>query len=234
MKQKDQYTFEELCTDLTISVSEFCRRAGVTEGTLARLRQGFSARRVTANKLLNAFSQFYGLELSFDNVTGLKLEDKKAIRRQIVEHQGLTEKAETPPVSPAPVPTPRAVTDQAQKRAYKSRDTGLPDGCILALDFARNHDVKRETFRDHMMIGLGEGLIHGPDIPEDTPVGIKDWVRYEERNKRVRKDGTIERERYLTADQQHAALAFWKRHAVAYSQCHDLGCWCHTVKKGNE
>ena len=63
MKEKDQYTFEELCDKLTIPVSEFCRRAGVTEGTLARLRQGFSARRVTINKLLETFSKVYGLEI---------------------------------------------------------------------------------------------------------------------------------------------------------------------------
>jgi len=107
----------------------------------------------------------------------------------------------------------------------KSKDT-LPDGCILAIDFARNHGIARETFRDHQNIGIGPKgtLIHGPDVPEDGSVQIKDWVRYEERQKPGRPK---EKERYLTADQQHAALLFWQRHSIGFSECDQPDCGCH-------
>jgi hypothetical protein len=108
------------------------------------------------------------------------------------------------------------------KRAYKRKiGTGLPDGCILATDFATRHGVKRETFRDHMNIGLGPGFIHGPDIPLDGSVQVKDYVKSEERIKRTRFDKNgkevIEREHYLTPEQQTAALAFWRRHSVEFT-----------------
>ena len=119
-----------------------------------------------------------------------------------------------------------------EKKAYhRKKETGLPEGALPATEFGLAHGVKRETFRDHMNNGLGPGLIHGPYVPEDGSVLIKDWVHYEERNKRVRKDGTIEKARYLTRQQQQAALDFWKRHDVAFTECHDTRCWCHTVKQ---
>jgi predicted DNA-binding transcriptional regulator AlpA len=114
------------------------------------------------------------------------------------------------------------------KRAYARRkESGLPTGCIFATEFGIVHGVPRETFNDHLLRGLGPGLIHGPDVPEDGTVLVKDWVRFEERNKRVRKDGTIEKERFLTPSQQADAIAFWKRHDVHFSQCDRPNCSCH-------
>ena len=122
----------------------------------------------------------------------------------------------------------KVASETAPKRVYnRKQDNILPDGCILASKFAEVHGVKRPTFIDHMNIGLGPGLIHGPDVPEDGTVLVKDWVRFEERNKRVRSDGTIEKERYLTSDQQAAALDFWRRHGVRFSQCDRPDCPCH-------
>jgi hypothetical protein len=80
--------------------------------------------------------------------------------------------------------------------------------------------------------GLGKGLIHGPDVPEDGSVLVRDYVRFEERPKRVRKDGTIEMERYLTSDQQAAAIEFWKRHDVNFTECDQTSCSCHILKLG--
>jgi hypothetical protein len=133
----------------------------------------------------------------------------------------VTEKAEKPPVL-APVKTPKVVTEKAPTRDYKARDTGLPAGCILALDFARNHNVKRETFRDHMVNGLGPGLI---GMSTDT-IPERDHVEHETRPKPGR-ESRGETERYLTAEQQHEAIAFWRRHDVAFIECNQAGCYCH-------
>ncbi len=114
----------------------------------------------------------------------------------------------------------------------EAKNIALPDGCLLATDFGLRHGVPRETFRAHMLFGIGAGLIHGPDVPEDGTVLVKDYVRAEERNKRVRKDGTIEKERYLTREQQAAALEFWKRHGVSFSQCERPECPCHHTEAG--
>jgi MerR HTH family regulatory protein len=138
--------------------------------------------------------------------------------------RNVSEKAENPPVLP-PAKTTKAKVEKAEKRDYKDRDTGLPEGCILAIDFARNHDVKRETFRDHMTKGLGPGLIgtHTDTIPQ------RDQVDYSERDKPGRKG---EKEKYLTGDQQSAVIQFWQRHKVPFTECDQDGCSCHTLKSG--
>jgi len=86
MKAKESYTFEELCNSLKMPMSKFCQMAGITQGTMARLRRGYPARRGTINILLDTFSQVYGLDFSLENVTGLSLQENP--------HQ----KAEKPPV----------------------------------------------------------------------------------------------------------------------------------------
>jgi hypothetical protein len=222
MKQKELYTFEELCEELEITMSAFSKRADVDEGTIARIRKGYPARSSTVNKLLRNFSEVYGFQLSRDNV--LPWAEKQSATHEQVTIQPVEAKQR------AAMPQKEVAQNRPtiEKRAYKPRkESGLPEGAIPATEFGLAHSIKRETFRDHMNTGLGPGLIHGPGIPEDTSVGIKDWVRYEERPKRVRKDGTIEKERYLTSDQQAAALAFWRRHDVTFIQCDRTDCTCH-------
>lgn len=85
------------------------------------------------------------------------------------------------------------------KRPYNRKQEDLPPGCILATEFARRHGVNPITFRDHILVGLGRGE--------------KEKVEAEERPKPGREK---EIERYLTPEQQTAALAFWKRHGVQY------------------
>jgi predicted transcriptional regulator len=199
MRQKDMYTLDELYANLDISLSKLSKIAGVAEPTLTRIRDGYSARVETVNKILKAFSQVYGVELSRDNVTGIILEDKKAIRRQMLERQGITEKDETQPVLVPVVQPTSPTTTSPQKRTYKPRDTGLPEGCTLASDFAARHGIKRSTFYDHMLIGLG------PD---------KERIDYSERDKPNRPN---EKERYLTSEQQHEALKLWRRHGIAFT-----------------
>jgi len=166
MKEKEKYTFSELCDNLKIPMSEFCKRADITEGTLARIRKGYSARRFTVNKMLDTFSQVYGIDFSLDNVTGLSVQE----------------------------------VSNTQKRTSRRKPSTLPEGSILAWDFAKKYGVNPVTFRDHILIGIGRGE--------------KDKVQVSERPKPSRPSET---ERYLTPKQQSAALDFWKRHGVAFT-----------------
>ncbi len=196
MKQKDMYTLDELYDNLKISLSKLSKIADINEGTLIRIRKGqYSARRTTINKLLDAFSEVYGIELSLDNVTGFRIEDKKMLHSQNLSDEK-TDK--TPVLAPVVQPT-SPTTTSPQKRTYKPRDTALPEGCTLASDFATSHGIKRSTLYDHMLKGLG------PD---------KERIDYSERPKPGREH---EKERYLTPDQQKAALEFWRRHGIAFT-----------------
>jgi hypothetical protein len=225
MKQKDKYTLYELFDSLPIPLTELSRLSGKSHGTLTRIRDGEPARKSTINKLLMVLSDVYNLDLSTENVEGIILEGRQQRPAQIDEK---------PQVSTMPISATTTQEKEPQKRnvepkrAYeRKKDTGLPDGCMSATEFGLAHGIRRETFRDHMNIGLGKGLIHGPDVPEDGTVLVKDYVRAEERNKRVRKDGTIEKERFLTPSQQAEAIAFWRRHDVSFSQCDRPDCPCH-------
>ena len=138
-----------------------------------------------------------------------------------------SQKAEKPPLSTTPVQVTKIVTEKAEKRASsrKQKNTRLPDGCMLASKFAEEHGVARPTFIDHMTKGLGQGLIgtHTDTIPE------RDRVHYSER---VKPNRPKEKEKYLTSEQQHGALEFWKRHDVGFEVCNHIDCWCHTSKNG--
>ena len=227
MKEKESYTLEELCNSLSITLTKFCQMAGITEGTLIRLRQGYAARRVTINKILETFSKVYGLDFSLDNVSGL-------IPQEHTTHRGKKQ----PEQKPIPYELPQTEVAQIRstepKRTYSARKVDLPEGCISASEFAMKHGVARQSFYDHIKLGLGAGLIHGPNVPEDGSVLVRDYVRAEERDKRVRKDGVVEKDRYLTQDQQKAAVEFWQRHQVSFTQCESTPCWCHTLLEEEE
>ena len=98
-------------------------------------------------------------------------------------------------------------TSMTRKRP-ESRPTrlkiDLPKECILAHDFAKMHGVPWGTFRDHMTKGIGRGL----------PPEQKDKVAACERPKAGRANET---ERYLTQEQQRAALEYWQRHGVKFT-----------------
>jgi predicted transcriptional regulator len=96
MKQKDRYTLQELFNNLDITFTELKNRAGISDVTLAKIRDGYSARRSTINTLLRTFSEIYNIELSLDNVTGIVIKDK--IARQEQATRSITEKAIEPPV----------------------------------------------------------------------------------------------------------------------------------------
>jgi len=72
-----------------------------------------------------------------------------------------------------------------------------------------------------MVIGLGPGTVLGEE--RDPVLPVKDHVDYSERVKPGRKrktaDGRVieEKEKYLTPEQQKAAILFWKRHGVDFT-----------------
>ena len=127
MKEKEQYTFDELYDNLKITVSEFCRRAEITEGTLSRIRKGYPTRRSTANKLLDAFSQVYNLEFSLENVEGINLEERVTKTRTI--------------------PTSAALTYEPERIAKRSEDIpeNAPEGTMKLIDFSVASGIPAST-----------------------------------------------------------------------------------------
>jgi len=68
-----RYTLQDLYQNLPVSISELGRKSNINEVTLARIRDGKAARRHTVVKLLNAFSEIYGEQITFENVEGINL-----------------------------------------------------------------------------------------------------------------------------------------------------------------
>src|SRR5882762_675009 len=223
MEQKDMYTIEELYGELSIPLTELSKRTGVSDVTLAKIRDGQSARRSTVNSLLHAFSEIYDIKLSTENVKGIIIRDKLARRQEqerIAENVGVPS-AQAPTIDSTsqeenvqnrPTVAKKSISSSTSQK--KGKDSDLPEGALLATDFSRNHNVKRETFRDHMLIGLGPGTVPGERT--DPTMNVKDSVDYSERTKPGRPK---EKERYLTEDQQRAALQFWRRHGVNFEEC---------------
>lgn len=220
MQEKEMYTLRELYDNLEVPYAKLGKMADMSEGTVTRIRDGYPARRTTLNRLLRAFSTVYGRQLTLENVTGIQIEDKHK------QEQVTVPPVSTPTIDAIPKTRVAQIRNVEPKRGYKPRKSDLPDGAILASKFAESHGVKRPTFIDHMLQGLGMGQMPGPDI-DDSIIPIRDHVKFDERNKRVRKDGTLEKERYLTSDQQRAALEFWKRHDVSFTECDQAECTCH-------
>src|SRR5512144_3271703 len=83
MERKDMYELRELYDKLAIPLAELGRRSGVSELTIAKIRDGHSARRSSVNALLAAFAKIYELDnLSIDTVKGFVINDKLARQEQ--------------------------------------------------------------------------------------------------------------------------------------------------------
>ena len=79
LEDKDTYSLQDLYDSLAITLGELADRSNINETTLARIRDGKPARRATANKLLQFFSEYYGRTFTVRNVTGLNIQDKRAM-----------------------------------------------------------------------------------------------------------------------------------------------------------
>jgi hypothetical protein len=182
MKQKDMYTVQELFTSLPITNVELSKLTGKSIGTLARIKDGYPARRSTINNLLMIMSDIYKIDLSMDNVTGIILEERQAEKRA----PRIDEK---PPVS-ASVVKHTQDTDNPSKRPYNRKEEPIPDdlpaGTLRHYEFARQWGIKTRTFED--------------------------WIKLRHFSVTTRPKATRpkETEKFLTPDQQHEAM-FWMR-----------------------
>jgi hypothetical protein len=77
METKESYTLGELFDLLPIPLVKLAELSEINEVTLARIRDGKVTRRSTANKLLNAMSNVYGLPLNIYNVNGINVQGRK-------------------------------------------------------------------------------------------------------------------------------------------------------------
>ena len=82
MEDRDTYTLQELFENLPISISKLAKESGINEVTLARIRDGYVARRDTANKLLLALSRVYNRTLTLRNVTGVNVQVNRRMERK--------------------------------------------------------------------------------------------------------------------------------------------------------
>lgn len=73
MQEREIYTIQELFDDLPMSIRSLAHEVKINEVTLARIRDGKSTRRPTANKLLIFFSDLYGRRYTLRNVTGINV-----------------------------------------------------------------------------------------------------------------------------------------------------------------
>jgi hypothetical protein len=143
MEQKDMYTLEELYDNLPIALSELARRSGINEVTLARIRDGFFARRSTVVKLLIALSKVYGFQLSLSNVTGYLIRDKKALGSQLEKsHTDVTEQEPVPATSNAPY------DDSSQIEEAQNRIVARSDGLIPCKAFFEKQSHFEKTFSE--------------------------------------------------------------------------------------
>lgn len=152
----EKYTLRELFDRLKIPIAELGRRAGISEVTAAKIRDGQSARRSSINSLLEVFSQLYGVELTINNVTGIVIKDKLARLE--------AEKTEESSVSDS----------GPQKRAYTTAED-IPVDWILCSDFFESHEIKETTYRRWLRDGLGGEKLEFEERPRP---GKDDKFRY--------------------------------------------------------
>jgi hypothetical protein len=88
MQEQETYTIQELFEDLPLSIRQLAEEVHINEVTLARIRDGKTTRRATANKLLVFLSKLYERPLSLRNVTGINV--------QAIKRPGKKEQRDTP------------------------------------------------------------------------------------------------------------------------------------------
>ena len=189
MKEKEMYTFNELLDNLKIPVSELCRRARVTEGTVTRIKRGFPTRRSTINKLLGCLSDIYERELSLDNVVGLDLENRV-----------VTEKRTNLPVRYETVDNATAI--EVPQISPTTRNLGgapktevpveMPDSTVRLIDFVEIHGLPQSSMSRWISTGVKKGeKIETTAIPRASGPGMQ---------------------HFLTPAQQEKALEILSRH----------------------
>jgi DNA-binding transcriptional MerR regulator len=188
----------------------------ITENDLITAQKKRSKRRMTSReRSVNARLQSLEAEIAKQEQRIAEIEQRLSSARYII-----AEKTERADVEASIAKHTRTAENPSKKPTNHKQKHPLPDGCILALEFAKSHSVPWGTFRDHMIIGLGPGL---PCGNVDDVIPAKDHIDFSERPKPGREH---EKERYLDQAQQRDVLDFWKRHGVNFGQCELLLCPC--------
>jgi hypothetical protein len=147
MQEKDIYTLEELYDNLRISLSKLGKMADINEGTLIRIRKGqYSVRKTTINKLLDAFSEIYGIDFSTKKVTGFTLEDKKA-------HSSQSEESHSDGIP-----------------------TDLPPGTVKAVDFVNKYKLPDSSFSRWVKEGLKGERIETETRQKASGMGVQHYL----------------------------------------------------------
>ena len=81
-EEKDTYTIEELYDNLPCTLIELGRRVGLSEVSIARIRDGKPVRRSSVNALLRELSKIYERPLTLLNVTGINVQRNKRLERK--------------------------------------------------------------------------------------------------------------------------------------------------------
>lgn len=111
--------------------------------------------------------------------------------------------ATTQPATRTLHPT-RAVYATTERPGTQETPVDIPSGSLEYWQFAINHSVNKNTFRDHVTKGFV------PSIARPKP----------------NRPGQVER--WLTLEQQLQALAFWQNNGTAYATCDNPVCPCHS------
>lgn len=115
----------------------------------------------------------------------------------------------------APVSRPRPHARPRSAPLSLATPADIPPGSRQATEFAAAHQVNRVTFRDHMTLGIRGDLVEHiarpkPNKPRET-------------------------ERWLSPEQQQAAIAFWNEHGTSWRRCDDPACLvCGSGESQNE
>ena len=77
----------------------------------------------------------------------------------------------------------------------------LPPDCVSITNFAHQYGIKPATLKSHILVGLGKDQ-------------VKERLAAEVHN--VRTQTGWEQQYYLTPEQQHQTLNFWRRYGIAF------------------
>jgi len=198
------YTLRKLYNDLDIPLTELSRQSGISDVTLAKIRDGASARRSTINSLLRTFSKIYGVKLSTENVKDIIIKDKLA-KREAAEksHPVVYEQVPGSSISTMPRdampqkerPQNRStIAKKSEKKDALPIPDDLPEGTIKLVDFAEKYGIPGSSMSRYVNQNLG--IKKGEWIPTTM---------------RKKPSGTGS-QHFLTPEQQEKALEILNRH----------------------
>lgn len=114
-------------------MSELKRRSGISDVTLSSIRNGYSARRSTINKLLRTFSEIYGVKLTIRNVDGIIIQGKPVSASPVTGQVS---------ISPTSNGNSKATIVQNNPEVSEDMPNDLPPGTAKLTNFVETHNLK--------------------------------------------------------------------------------------------